>query len=154
MHVSRRLLGSAAVVSTVLAVVALSGCGGGGGGGAQAGSLPGVWRAQFVDPNFGPAQVELILQSNGQFQQQTAYLVGSLVTIFGTFRTLPGNILRLDIQRGEPAQTCGPLGCSPVLYPAGETHGFNLNRNNTLTLQPVGCNPGVSVCRFDYQRIN
>jgi hypothetical protein len=149
-RVQRLFFAAAFVILTVLFL----GCGGGGNRAGGGGNLVGVWRAAFADPNFGPGQVELILQSNGQFQQQTAYQAGSLVTIFGTFRTLPGGILRLDIQRGEPTQFCGPLGCSPILYPAGETHSYSLPDNNALILQPVGCVPGTAVCQFNYQRVN
>ena len=129
----------------------VAGCGGGG----PPAALPGVWRATFTDPFFGPAAVELILMGNGRFQQQTSYQAGALVTIFGTFRVFPNeSLLRLDIERGEPSQTCGPLGCTDIIYPAGESHGYTLVNNNTLILQNVNCVPGAGlVCIFNYVRV-
>lgn len=123
-------------------------------GGPTAG-LIGVWRASFVDPTFGPGQVELILMSNGRFQQQTAYQAGALVTIYGTFRVFPEQpLLRLDIERGEPTQTCGPLGCTPVLYPAGESYGYTLTADGRLVLQNLNCVEGSgAVCVFQFVRI-
>jgi len=127
---------------------ALSGCGGGG----PPTSLIGVWDAQFVDPFFGPGAVQLILQANGRFQQQTVYAAGSLVTIVGTFRVFPNEaLLRLDIEDGFPDEFCA-LECTPILYPAGESHGYTLVDNNTLVLQPVNCVPGAGVCVFNYTR--
>ncbi len=76
--------------SAFLFMVFCSGCGGGG----PPAALVGVWRSAFVDPTFGPGVVELVLMSNGQFQQQTQYQAGALVTIFGTFRVFPGEALR------------------------------------------------------------
>ncbi|MBK9120227.1 MAG: hypothetical protein IPM18_11590 [Phycisphaerales bacterium] len=129
--------------------------GAGGAGGGPTGALVGVWRAQFVDPLFGPGQVELVLMANGTFSQQTIYQAGSLVTIFGTFRVFPTEaLLRLDIQRGEPAETCGPLGCTPILYPAGESYGFTLLNNGQLVLQNINCNPAAGlVCVFNFVRV-
>ncbi|MGE0481240.1 MAG: hypothetical protein AB7Q17_12280 [Phycisphaerae bacterium] len=123
-------------------------------GGGNPAALVGVWRTSFVDPLFGPASVELILQSDGSFQQQTFYTAGSLITIFGTFRVFSSEaLLRLDILHGEPSESCGPLGCTPILYPAGESHGFTLNGDGTLTLQNLNCAPGEGgACVLTYGR--
>lgn len=123
-------------------------------GGGNPAALVGVWQTSFVDPVFGPASVELILQSNGAFSQQTFYAAGSLITIFGTFRVFTTEaLLRLDIQGGEPSESCGPLGCTPILYPAGESHGFTLNGDGTLTLQNLNCAPGAGgACVLTYVR--
>ena len=67
-------------------------CGGCGGGGPPA-ALVGAWRSAFVDRTVGPGVVELVLTNHGQFQQQTQYKAGALVTIFGTFRVFPGEAL-------------------------------------------------------------
>lgn len=127
---------------------------GAGGGAPQL--LTGVWRADFIDPTFGPGTVELILMANGQFQQQTAYAAGSLVTLFGSYRVFTNEaLLRLDIARGEPAQACGPLGCTNIIYPAGESYGYTLTGPGALTLQNLNCVPGTSgVCVFNYARVN
>jgi hypothetical protein len=125
-------------------------------GGGAPGALTGVWRSGFSDPFFGGASIELILQNNGSFQQQTLYAAGSLVTIFGTFRVFPDQaLLRLDIERGEPTQSCGPLGCTPILYPAGESYGYSLNSDGTLTLLNLNCAPGQGgACALVYGRAN
>lgn len=124
-------------------------------GGGPAGALVGTWRCSFTDPTYGPAQIELILMQNGRFQQQTAYAAGALVTIFGTFRVFQGEaLLRLDIERGEPAQACGPLGCTTIIYPAGESHGYTLDGANTLVLTNLNCDPTAGFCTFAYGRVN
>lgn len=130
--------------------VTLSGCGTGG----PPLNLVGGWRSDFFDPTFGAASVELILMNNGRFQQQTIYQAGALVTIYGTFRVFPDQtLLRLDIERGEPAQSCGPLGCTDILYPAGESHAYSLLDNNTLVLQNINCVEGTGlVCTLNYFR--
>jgi hypothetical protein len=129
---------------------ALVGCGGG--GGASGGELGGVWRAVYNDPTTGTAQIELILQDNGNFQQQTLAGTGALITIFGNWQILPNNVLRLNIERGEPTQTCGPLGCTKVLYPAGETHNYaQSGANLRTTLISCASNPA---CTINYTRAN
>lgn len=139
-------------IAVVAPLILVSGCPAGGGGPPAA--LAGVWRASFVDPNLGPAQVELILMRDGEFLQQTAYQAGALVTIFGTYRVLPSEaLLRLDIQRGEPSESCGPLGCTPIIYPLGESHAYTIPDNNTLILTNVNCTPaGAPSCTFNYAR--
>ena len=136
------------MLALAAATLALAGCGGGG----SPGGLPGVWRAVYNDPTFGTSQVELILQGNGNFQQQTLSGTGAVITIFGNWQTLPGSVLRLNIERGEPTQTCGPLGCTKVLYPAGETHIYAVT-GATLqtTLASCSANPA---CQINYARAN
>jgi hypothetical protein len=142
-----------------LAVLLLSSLSGGcpapGGGGPPA-ALVGVWRANFVDPNFGPATVDLILMQDGSFQQQTAYQIGSLITIFGNYRVFPNEtLLRLDIERGEPSETCGPLGCTDIIYPAGESYTYTVVDANNLQLTNINCDPNTgAVCTFNYSRTN
>lgn len=153
MCLRRRLKSAVFATSFSMIAAGFGGCGVAAGGGLP-GSLIGVWRAIFLDPTFGPGQIELILMNNGQFQQQTIYQAGAIVTIFGTFRVFPDQpLLRLDIQRGEPSQTCGPLGCTQIIYPAGESYGYTLNADGTLTLQNINCVPGAGgVCVFNYTR--
>jgi hypothetical protein len=144
-HLRRCLL----MAGLTLLATSLFGCSG---GGAPGGGLSGVWRAVYNDPTTGPATVELILQSNGRFQQQTAASTGALITIYGTWQTLSGDVLRLNIERGEPTETCGPLGCTKVLYPTGETHNFAQNGGNLrTTLITCAANPA---CTINYARIN
>ncbi|MGC4045902.1 MAG: hypothetical protein QM758_19090 [Armatimonas sp.] len=136
-----------AVLAAVMAL-AMSGCGGGGG---TPNTFPGVWRSQFVNSTFGPGLVELAIQSNGSFSQQTTYARGSLVTIFGTWRVV-GNVFRLDVQRGEPRQFCGPLGCTDILYPS-ESHIYTFNGPNAMHLSNAACS-GNPDCEFTYGRVN
>ncbi len=126
----------------------MTGCGGGGG---TPNAFPGVWRSQFVNSTFGPGLVELAILPNGTFTQQTAYSRGSLITIFGTWRVV-GNVFRLDVQRGEPRQFCGPLGCNDILYPS-ESHLFTFNGPNTLQLNNASCSANPD-CQFTYGRVN
>lgn len=154
---SRRAKQCIALITLAAALSIPGGCpaaGVQGGLGGLPQALVGVWRSQFNDPIWGPGTVELILMSNGGFQQQTAYAAGSLVTIFGTFRVFPDqSLLRLDIQRGEPRQTCGPLGCTDIIYPAGESHTYSIADVNTLVLTNINCIEGTGqVCTFVYGR--
>lgn len=139
---------------TALVVMAVTFCGTAGcGGGGPAGTLVGVWNAAFNDPAFGPGTVQLILRADGTFQEQYAYQAGSLITVFGTFRVFENEgLLRLDIIRGEPSQSCGPLGCTDIIYPAGESYGYTLLDANTLLLNVANCDPNVTVCSFTHQR--
>ena len=135
--------------AALLAALLLPGCGG---GGTPGGGLTGVWRAVYNDPTFGTSNIELILQGNGNFQQQTLSGTGAVITIFGKWQTLPGSVLRLNIERGEPTQTCGPLGCTKVLYPAGETHIYALTSTALQTnLASCSANPA---CQINYVRAN
>lgn len=147
-HRTGRIFLAGAVLGGLLATMA--GCGAGG----PSGALVGVWRAQFVDPTFGAGTVDLILMQDGTFQQQTAYQAGSLVTIYGTYRVFEAEgLLRLDIERGEPAEACGPLGCTDIIYPAGESYGYSLVDANTLVLRNINCVEGTgAVCTFNYGR--
>ena len=132
----RKLLVSVALAATVVVPVACDQS-----SGATSGRLVGVWRASFTDPLVGAAVVELNLMQDGSFLQQTSYQIGALVTIYGRWNTqVNGTQLRLNIDRGEPTQSCGPLGCTPITYPKGETHAFTF-QGNTLTLRPVACVP-------------
>lgn len=133
----------------LMSLIGAAGCGGGG----PAGALVGVWNASFNDPTFGPGTVQLVLMANGTFQEQYAYQAGSLITVFGTFRVFENEgLLRLDITRGEPSQTCGPLGCTQIIYPAGESYGYTLLDANTLLLQIANCDPNVSPCSYMHLR--
>lgn len=122
-----------------------------GGAGGNPAALQGVWRAQFVDPVWGAGTIELILQNNGSFSQETNYALGARVYIYGTWRVLPdAAVLRLDTQGGVPSEQCSTVGCSPILYP-GETHNYTLsNGDNTLTTHNVNCSPDQ--CTYVYGR--
>ena len=159
MYAQQRTKRPIGLAGVLLLAGLLGGCPSGlsvGAGGGPPAALLGVWRASFVDPLYGPGAVELILMNNLTFQQQTVYQAGGLVTLFGTYRVFPSEaLLRLDIQRGEPAQACGPLGCTDIIYPAGESHGYTLIDANTLILQNVNCAPETgAVCEFDYIRVS
>lgn len=122
-----------------------------GGGG---GSVVGVWRATYNDPLVGPATIELVLQPDGNFSKQTASAV-SLVTITGPyFVDFPEPaMLRLTIFHGEPSEFCGPLGCTQIQYPAGETYTYTLIDANTLQLRDFYCVEGQGVeCTLTYAR--
>jgi len=116
------------------------------------GPFAGVWNATYTDPTFGRVASQLILQRAGSFQKQDAGLdTGTLVTIYGTFRVFSDqSLLRLDITRGEPTQTCGPLGCNPIRYPAGESYTYRFVDANTLLLHFAYCAPDQ--CNYTYRR--
>ena len=118
-------------------------------GGGNPAALQGVWRAQFVDPTFGAGTIELILQNNGNFSQETNYALGARIYIYGTWRVLPdAAVLRLDTQGGVPTEQCSTVGCSPILYP-GETHNYTLSNNNaTLTTHNINC--AADQCTYVY----
>lgn len=148
-RVGRRLLIATALVAIASVPMACDR-----GTGATTGRLVGVWRANFNDPLVGPAVVELNLMEDGSFLQQTAYGVGALITIYGRWNTQAnGTQLRLNIDRGEPTQSCGPLGCTPITYPKGETHAFTF-QGTTLILRPTTCVPGTGCIEvFNYVRV-
>jgi len=130
-----------------LLITPMFGCSG---GGAPGGAIAGVWRATYNDPTTGTASVELILQNNGRFQQQTAPGTGGLINLYGTWQTT-GDTLRLNIERGEPKQTCGPLGCTDIIYPTGEFLNFGLTGNSLrTTLISCAANP---VCTINYTKV-
>jgi hypothetical protein len=114
--------------------------------------LVGIWRAQFADIQGNPATVELVLQPNGRYSQQTATGF-SLLTIVGTYQFfVDQGILRLNIQQYEPREWCGPLGCSPILLPAGETLQFEMRDRDSLLTRTTGCAPGTCAELF-YRRV-
>jgi|GEM_PF-1562437 len=91
--------------------------------------LVGVWRGQ-VPAAFGLTQVELILQENGEYSSATL-AQGVMSRHWGQWRLVSG-VLRLDIKGAEPREWCGPLGCSPIVWPEGETWPFEMPDPNTL----------------------
>jgi len=94
----------------------------------------GGWRAETTILDY-PAVVELVVQPNGSFSQQTQ-TAGSLITIWGKYRVFADQqIIRLDIENYAPKQWCGPLGCQQITMPAGETHRYSFPDRNTLVLQ-------------------
>jgi hypothetical protein len=101
-------------------------------------NLLGIWRTSYTDPQYGRVDVEMLLQNNGRFQKQTLHSGVPITTIDGTFQVFScqgKQCLRLNIEHGQPDEWCGPLGCIPILYPAGENYYYNLVNNNTLVLQ-------------------
>lgn len=115
-----------------------------GGVGSEAGQLSGTWRAQYHDDQFAATvKVELVLISTGTFSEQyeTIADVGgtSLQTFTGNWEVLPDSVLRLNIEDWQPKQFCGPLGCSDILKPPGESKRFRFADANTLMISAVEC---------------
>lgn len=137
------------VVVLGLLLLALAGCNQ---AGSPNGQFFGVWNAAYTDPNFGRVNSQLILQQNGSFQRQDVGLdTGALTTIYGNFQVFPDQkLLRLNIDRGEPTEFCGPLGCNPILYPKGESYTYGFTDPNTLQLHFLYCPPNQ--CNYTYRR--
>lgn len=133
-------------------------CGGLGGNQNQqaaGGNLVGVWRASYVDPLVGLATVELVLQANGQFSKQTSSAF-TLTMISGPYTVdFPAaGLLRLTVFDWFPKETCGPLGCNPVIPIAGETYNYSFADANTLQLRDTACVEGQGVsCTGVYTRV-
>ena len=112
--------------------------------------LVGVWNCVGIGPRGGRVASQIVLQSNGSYSKQYKSLVtGYMTTTFGTYQVGPGQ-LRLNIRRGEPTQTCGPLGCNPIRYPAGESYSFAMPDANTLQLHFNLC--ASNQCNCTYKR--
>lgn len=122
-------------------------------GGGNPAALQGVWRAQFVDPTWGPGAIELILLNDATFSQQTNYAAGATIYVYGNWRVLPdAAVLRLDTLGGVPTEQCSTVGCTNIIYPA-ETHNYTLaNNNNALTTHNINCDPNA--CTYNYTRAN
>ena len=106
--------------------------------GAGEGSFLGVWRGT-QDTQFGRVQVETIFQQDGTFQQQTAG-AGTLITIWGSFDVYEDQtLLRLNLEGWEPKEWCGPLGCTQLQYPTGESHLYRFADEDTLQLALQSC---------------
>lgn len=106
----------------------------------------GGWRAETTILDY-PAVVDLVLQPNGAFSQQTQ-AGGALITIWGRYRVFAEQgILRLDIENYEPKEWCGPLGCQPNAVPDGETHRYSFPDRDTLVLENA-----VNGARITYRR--
>jgi|CXWL01.1.fsa_nt_gi hypothetical protein len=113
-------------------------------------ALVGVWRAQFVDPTFGPGAIELVIKADSTFSQQTNYAAGAQVIVYGNVRVLPDQaILRLDTLGGVPTEQCSTVGCTNIIYPA-ETHNYSLPNANALTTHNINCAPDQ--CTYNYAR--
>lgn len=137
--------------------------------GAGGWPLAGVWCARFVDPNYGPAVVELILADDGiQFREQYVYAAGAVISIYGGYRVFQDPLgtftLRLDTAGGDPVVD---QAGNPIRYPA-ETYGYTLLDANTMVLnlayidcsagagacfaQCNGCDPRLFVCQLTHTR--
>jgi len=86
---------------------------------AQPHPLVGVWHSSTVG-QFGPAQVEVVIQANGTYSEQWRGQ-NFLNSYTGRWRDMGKGIVRFDINDWEPKQWCGPLGCTPILKPPGTT---------------------------------
>jgi hypothetical protein len=119
---------------------------------ANGADFTGVWNGYYVDPTFGRVASQLILNGAGSFQRQDRNLdTGAMMTIFGDFKVFPTQrLLRLNIRRGEPTETCGPLGCNPIRYPAGESHNYSFADANTMLLHFAACKPNQ--CNVTFRR--
>ena len=145
----RKLMIQSAMVLVMAGLLAGQNCAppAGGGGGGGGGNLIGVWDARFIDPTWGGVNVQLILQQDGSYSQQTIYDAGSQVYIYGGFQALQGN-LHLQPYGGVPSDYLG----TPISYPS-ETHFFSFQDANTLVLTNTNCPPGANlVCVVVYQR--
>ena len=145
------LSGKLGLLASLLLALAFSACGPADPLGGN-GPFVGVWNATYTDPTFGRVVSQLFLKGDGGFQKQDRGLdTGALTTIYGTFRVVAQNsLLRLDITRGEPTETCGPLGCNPIRYPAGESYSYRFLDDNTLLLHFFYCAP--EQCNYTYRR--
>jgi hypothetical protein len=139
------------LVLLALAACALAGCNQPNLG-APNGQFQGVWNSTFTDPTFGQVASQLIMQANGSFQKQDHGLqTGALITTYGNFQVYADQkLLRLNIDRGEPTETCGPLGCNPIIYPKGESYTYGFTDANTLQLHFFYCQPDQ--CNYTYKR--
>jgi predicted small lipoprotein YifL len=120
--------------------------------GLQASDWIGVWRGQEVN-EFGVAQSETVLMSDGSFANQTSNpQFGSLVTSWGTWQIVAAAdpFLRFDIDGHEPTEFCGPVTCTPVLMPAGVSQLFVFLDRDTVDLWTSDC--ASATCRVTYTR--
>lgn len=119
---------------------------------AQNNPFAGVWQFSYNDPAGGPTLVEVIFMANGTYSQQ----IRSNQTMFyfpGTYRVVQRGLLRItfDQKNMYPRQTCGPLGCSPIYYPDGETHNYSFPNANTLIMHLASCPPNQ--CSMTLRRV-
>lgn len=112
--------------------------------------LVGVWNCVGVGPRGGRVASQIVMQSNGSYSKQDKSLVtGYMTTTFGDYQVSPGQrLLRFNIRRGEPTKACGPLGCNPIRYPAGESYTYVLADANTLQLHFNMCSPNQCNCTY------
>jgi hypothetical protein len=85
----------------------------------RADGLAGVWMCDASGWH-----LEMILQENGQYNTESADPQGqNPFWMSGTWQVF-GNpmILRLEIEKWQPNQFCGPLGCSPTRTLSNETY--------------------------------
>jgi hypothetical protein len=120
--------------------------------GSPNGQFLGIWNATYTDPNFGRVASQQIFGANGSYQRQDQGLdTGALTTIYGSFQVFADQkLLRITIDKGEPSQTCGPLGCNPIIYPKGESYNYGFADANTLNMHFAYCAPNQ--CNFTYKR--
>jgi hypothetical protein len=104
---------------------------------AQAQPYPfaGVWRAT-ANLSGVQSQVEMAMFADGRFSQHTT-APGFQFWMRGRYRIPAEAVLRLDIHDYEPKRWCGPLGCTPIRVPDGETHHFQFRSPDELILRNV-----------------
>jgi hypothetical protein len=137
--------------------------GGADNGGADNGGAPtgldrshwvGIWHAEVPD-GFGVSQVEMILQANGKFSEQTTNASANYqLTVTGewdifTFTDRP--MLRFTVTNWEPKEWCGPLGCSAVNIPTGMSEYFAFIDATHVQITQANC---TSACESVYTRVS
>lgn len=141
----------------VAAATLLGACSGGGSLGGVPSGLDradwlGVWRGQEPDV-VGTADVETTLQPDGTFSSLAkSARAGTVTRMWGDWAVRSGDpaLLRFTIKGHDPKQFCGPLGCTPVLAPAGVTWAFRFIDRNTVALRGSDC--ASASCEVTYRR--
>lgn len=153
-HARSSVLALAVIAAALLG--ACSGSGGGSLGGAPSGldraDWVGIWRGQEPDV-VGTADVETTLQADGTFSSLArSERAGTVTRMWGNWEIRSGDpaLLRFTIKGHDPTQFCGPLGCTPVLAPAGVTWAFRFIDRNTVALRGSGC--ASTGCEVTYRR--
>jgi len=96
-------------------------------------SLVGVWNFQA-----NGYKSELVIQPDGRYSKHDQY-GGMMTLIRGEISvTEEPAVLRLNIRDFDPKETCGPLGCDPIVMPAAENYRFRLTANELVLTDERG----------------
>jgi len=116
-------------------------------------ALTASWRGNTASPYCdGDVPVELVVEASGKFTHKST-CNGALSTFTGPWTNPSGSTLRLDVSDYSPKEFCGPLGCTQIVQPTGETHAFSFPNATTLKLVNAEC-PQDPPCTVQYTRSN
>jgi hypothetical protein len=81
-----------------------------------------------------PISIDLLLSPDGRFAERTKFNGGKSM-VFGTYKIVTNNGIRLTISTWEPKQVCTAVRCEVVVKPPDATYEIRYVSATAMTVQ-------------------